>query len=241
MTRPAAAKTSTLDWAQPPESHARTRAADHVFEALAGAILQGKLTPNEALPPERELATRFDISRVLVREAIHKLKELGLVRVRQGGQTIVLDPDLATDPRVTMLMFEVTAPLISAVRDLAERQLVQGIVLLELAEPRCVTSEIDELDKIIDDYVVAGEEAAPLFVMQFWTCVARATKNLVLVRETRFWFQLVSRRMGGGTTALALTHDERVAMHRGVTERLRRRGGAAEFYTSVMRKHLARP
>ncbi len=43
------------------------------------------------------------LSRVLVREAIHRLKDLGLVRVKQGGLTIVLDPDEAIDPRVTVL------------------------------------------------------------------------------------------------------------------------------------------
>jgi GntR family transcriptional regulator, transcriptional repressor for pyruvate dehydrogenase complex len=240
MSRPAAAKLESLDWAQPPEPHARTRAADHVFEAVAGAILQGKLAPDDALPPERELAVRFDISRVLVREAIHKLKELGLVRVRQGGQTIVLDPELSTDPRVTMLNFELAAPMGAVVRDMAERQNVQGMVLLELAEPRCVTANIDELDKTIDDYEAAGPEAAGMFIMQFWTTVAKATQNQILLRETRFWFQLAARRTGGTPPGLALTHEERIAMHRGVTERLRRRGGAADFYMSIMRKHLAR-
>src|SRR5450432_1671181 len=136
MSRPTGEKPELFDWAQPAEAHARTRAADHVFEALASAILQGKLAPDDALPPERELAVRFDISRVLVREAIHKLKELGLVRVRQGGQTIILDPDMSTDPRVTMLSFELAAPMGTVVRDVAERQHVQGMVLLELAEPR---------------------------------------------------------------------------------------------------------
>jgi DNA-binding FadR family transcriptional regulator len=241
MARPAAdAKVVPLEWAQPPEASARTRAADHVFESVAAAILQGKLAPDTPLPPERELAARFDISRILVREAIHKLKELGLVRVRQGGQTIVLDPDLSTDPRVTMLNFELAAPMGTAVRDMAERQNVQGMVLLELAEPRCVTANIDALDKLIDDYEAAGAEAAGFFIMQFWTTVAQATQNQIIERETRFWFQMASRRSGGAPPGMALTHEERIAMHRGVTERLRRRDGASAFYMSIMRKHITR-
>src|SRR5262245_11272026 len=215
-----------LDWAQPPKLQGRVRAADHVFEALAGAILHGKLAPNDPLPPERELATRFDISRVLVREAIHKLKELGLVRVRQGGQTIVLDPEEATDPRVAVLLYEVASPQGAAVREMAERQLVQGVVLLLLAEARAVTSEIDQLDKLIDDYIAAGQETAPLFLMQFWVAVAIATKNAMLRRETRFWFQLASERGGGAPPAMLWNHEERITVHREVVERLRRRSGA---------------
>jgi DNA-binding FadR family transcriptional regulator len=229
-----------LDWAQPPESQGRIRAADHVFEALAGAILHGKLAPNDPLPPERELAARFDISRVLVREAIHKLKELGLVRVRQGGQTIVLDPAMATDPRVTVLMFELAAPYGAAVRDMAERQLVQGAVLLMLAEARAVTSEIDALDKLIDDYIAAGPETAPLFLSHFWITVGAATKNEILHRETRYWFQLASRRLGGAPPAMLWNHEERITVHREVVERLRRRAGAADYFMGIIRKSLAR-
>src|SRR5687767_10172709 len=114
----------------------RTRAADHVFVQLAGAILRGQLTPNNALPPERDLATRFDISRVLVREAIHRLKDLGLVRVKQGGLTTVLDPDTAIDPRVQALALELAPPDGTAARELQERHLAHAVALLELAENR---------------------------------------------------------------------------------------------------------
>jgi DNA-binding FadR family transcriptional regulator len=227
-----------LDWAQPPEPSGRIRAADHVFEALAGAILNGKLAPNAPLPPERELAARFDISRVLVREAIHKLKDLGLVRVRQGGQTIVLDPDMATDPRVTVLLFELASPFGSAIREMAERELIHGVVLLILAEARAVTSEIDELDKIVDDYVAAGADAAPLFLMQFWIAVGAATKNSILHRETRYWFALAARRSDGVPPAMLWDHEQRISVHREVVERLRRRAGAAEYFMGVIRQSL---
>jgi DNA-binding FadR family transcriptional regulator len=162
------------------------------------------------------------------------------VRVRQGGQTIVLDPDLATDPRVTVLLFELASPVGSAVREMAERQLVQGVVLLILAEARAVTSEIDELQKVVDDYVAAGPDSAPLFLMQFWTAVGRATKNQILARETRFWFQMATRRAGGAPPAMLWDHEERVTVHREIVERLRRRAGAADYFMGLIRKMITR-
>ena len=231
-----------MDWAQPAVSTAagRTRAADHVFEALAGAILRGQLAPDDPLPPERELAARFEISRVLVREAVHKLKELGLVRVRQGGQTMVLDPELTTDVRVTILTFELAAPQGTVIRDMAERQLLQGALLLELAEGRMVTGQIDTLEKIVADYEAVGEEAAPFFMMQFWVQISRATQNKILLRETMFWCALAARRTGG-PPAFWWDHEQRLRVHRGIAERLRRRGGAADFYLSEIRPLLAKP
>ena len=75
----------------------RTLAADPVFEALARAILRGKYAPGNALPPERELAALFNVSRLIVRQALHRLRGLGLVHGGQGGQNTVLDPDASND------------------------------------------------------------------------------------------------------------------------------------------------
>lgn len=69
---------------------ART-AATRVSDALAEAILSGALAAGAALPPEPELAARFGVSRLTVREAVKSLAARGLVRVRRGEGTRVLD------------------------------------------------------------------------------------------------------------------------------------------------------
>src|SRR5215510_2585730 len=92
---------------EPPASSETERrpkhAADPVFEHLASAIIDGSLPPGSALPPERELAERFDVSRLIVRQAVHKLADIGLVRVRQGGPSQVVHPNDARDLRVIEL------------------------------------------------------------------------------------------------------------------------------------------
>ncbi|MGU0016321.1 GntR family transcriptional regulator [Escherichia coli] len=52
-------------------------------------ILEGTLRPGEKLPPERELAKQFDVSRPSLREAIQRLEAKGLLLRRQGGGTFV--------------------------------------------------------------------------------------------------------------------------------------------------------
>jgi DNA-binding FadR family transcriptional regulator len=81
----------------------RQRISDQVFESLARSILTGELKPNGPLPTQRELARSFGSSALVVRQAIHRLEDLGLVRVRQGSTTVVLDPDQATDIRLIQL------------------------------------------------------------------------------------------------------------------------------------------
>jgi GntR family transcriptional regulator len=56
---------------------------------LRQAITQKLLTPNDALPPERDLAEEFSISRITVRRAIDGLVNEGLLTRRQGSGTFV--------------------------------------------------------------------------------------------------------------------------------------------------------
>jgi GntR family transcriptional repressor for pyruvate dehydrogenase complex len=63
-----------------------------VREQLEQAIERGEYNPGDRLPSERELAELFGVSRVSVREALRSLEAVGLVEVRHGAGTIVLDP-----------------------------------------------------------------------------------------------------------------------------------------------------
>lgn len=68
---------------------ARRRIHESVAEQLRDAILDGHWLAGEKLPPERELAEKFQVNRTSVREAIKVLEGLQLVSVRQGdGATV---------------------------------------------------------------------------------------------------------------------------------------------------------
>lgn len=70
--------------------------ADRVSEITAHLeqlILSGTLKPDDRLPPERDLAEQWDVSRSVVREAIGRLAGVGLVRSRQGSGTRIGAPD----------------------------------------------------------------------------------------------------------------------------------------------------
>jgi GntR family transcriptional repressor for pyruvate dehydrogenase complex len=69
---------------------ARRRVHESVAEQLRDAILDGRLRVGQKLPPERELAAKFEVNRTSVREAIKVLEGLKLVSVRQGDGATVL-------------------------------------------------------------------------------------------------------------------------------------------------------
>lgn len=74
----------------------RSKLSDEVFSRLLQMIRAEQLKPGDRLPPERQLAQSFDVSRASLRDAIRQLEMLGYVDVRQGDGTIVRLPDGAT-------------------------------------------------------------------------------------------------------------------------------------------------
>jgi GntR family transcriptional regulator, transcriptional repressor for pyruvate dehydrogenase complex len=59
--------------------------SDRIVNELAGLISSGELGEGARLPAERDLALRFGVSRVNLREGLRALQELGLVTTRRGS------------------------------------------------------------------------------------------------------------------------------------------------------------
>lgn len=104
--------------------------ADAVASALRQAILEGALTDGEPLR-QAELATKFGVSRIPIREALLKLERAGLVQTRPRRGTVVTALDANA--------FEEILEMRSALESLA----------LKLAIPRIQDSDIDAAGKIL--------------------------------------------------------------------------------------------
>jgi GntR family transcriptional regulator len=60
-----------------------------VHDALRSAIENSLLKPSDALPPERDLAADFGVSRITIRKALDSLVAEGLLTRKQGAGTFV--------------------------------------------------------------------------------------------------------------------------------------------------------
>ncbi|OPY80138.1 MAG: Pyruvate dehydrogenase complex repressor [Syntrophorhabdus sp. PtaU1.Bin058] len=69
------------------------RISDEVTEQLKQSILAGYFKTGDKLPSERDLAEQFQVSRIVIREALRALANAGFLVIRQGvaGGTYVTD------------------------------------------------------------------------------------------------------------------------------------------------------
>lgn len=84
--------------------------SDVVYDRIRAYILDGTWPARSRLPSEAELVTQFGISRPVVRQALARLRENGLIASRQGSGSFVVD--------VERLQPEVHFPPIGSVADL---------------------------------------------------------------------------------------------------------------------------
>jgi len=153
------------------------RLSDQISRQLLEAIFAGRYNQGDQLPPERDLATMFQASRVAVREALGSLIAKGILSTRQGRGTTVnpIEQWNTLDPEILLLRDgDQTLDQLHEVRRIIEPELAA------LAAQRAAPEEIENLrilaDLPLDDSLEQHIERDT----NFHVAIARATKNTVL-------------------------------------------------------------
>jgi GntR family transcriptional regulator, transcriptional repressor for pyruvate dehydrogenase complex len=159
----------------------RSRIYEHIVEQIRALIREGRWAPGDQIPPERELAERFKVSRTSVREALRALEMQGVIDSRQGGGTFVRTAD--TEALVPPL----AAAILRGRRELAEvlevRELIEPGIARRAAE-RATLEHVSELQTLLQRQRECIAEGRP-FVDEdtaFHYTLARAADNHILLR-----------------------------------------------------------
>lgn len=67
----------------------RPALAERIYHLIRGRISNGDYPANQKLPPEKTLSEEFGVSRPVVRAALERLREQGLIHSRQGAGSYV--------------------------------------------------------------------------------------------------------------------------------------------------------
>jgi DNA-binding FadR family transcriptional regulator len=213
------------------------RVADRVFDQLAAAILRGELLPQSPLPSERLLGQRFKVSRIIVRQAVHRLAELGLVRARQGEATWVLDPAEATDLRVLALFYRLApedAPGGPSVADMIEKQYLQGLSMVSAASRRAPPEPLARLGRLVQAFSDGEYRRSPLddFEERYWRALSKAAGNRIFIMEVAWWYDLLRDRPIPARVQ-SLPRKIRLGFYAELTRRLLQHDRPVEYYLEI--------
>jgi GntR family transcriptional repressor for pyruvate dehydrogenase complex len=155
------------------------RLSDQVAQQLADGIQKGRFAPGDKLPTEAGLAAQFQVSRTVVREAISRLKSLGLVDSRQGSGVFV-----STRARYTPLDFDARhSGSREAVVQLAEVRRALEAEAAGLAAQRRTAADVRQLRQAVralEQQVRAGGDGVRED-LAFHRAIAAASHNPFLI------------------------------------------------------------
>ncbi|MDO6427579.1 FadR/GntR family transcriptional regulator [Thalassotalea sp. 1_MG-2023] len=135
-----------------------------IVELIEASINSGNFPVGSRLPPERELAQRFNVSRPTIREAIIALEVRGRVEVKTSSGVYVLASQQSANLLKNINAFEVTQA----------RALVEGEVAA-LAAASINEQELEDLNQTLIDMEKGKDmEAAD---RAFHKIIANATRN----------------------------------------------------------------
>ena len=169
------------------------RVSEEVVKQVQEAIFSGTLGPGDRLPPERELAEQFGLSRMSVRDALRTLESSGLVEIKVGsnGGAFIREPNF--DPlRETLSSMLRTKK--ANILELVETRKIVETAIAGLAAQRATKEDLREMREAVEAAQQAfksGDLNYGPHSVKFHAALAKAAKNHVLnltVRSFRGFF-----------------------------------------------------
>ena len=216
----------------------RRKLADVLYKQLSRLIARGEFPRNCKLPPEGELAQRFGVSRPVIRAALARLREEGVVRSQRGSGTVVVAGTVAS---------AIVFPVIQSVADLLrsyEFRITVEVAIVSIAAERRNASDIANMrNALLDAENAIGSQQyhrMPDCNFRFHRAVAMSTHNkfymatLELIPELLNVDQLETSESGGivRSERMRRVHEEHVSICDAICD------GDPVLASSQMRGHI---
>jgi len=214
------------------------KVSTQIAEQIRTSILAGEFAPGDKLPPERELAEMFGVSRPSVREALNVLASSGLVMSYQGGGTVV------------MSLVETTSS--NSLSELIRNQQDRALDVIEVrkcmeswtayyAAQRALPEDIRRMEEIVSGMERNLEGLLPSEDLDanLHIVIARATHNIVWLHLMQSLFDAMKEFQQSVWRAVYITsedHHQLYQHHRSIFEAIRSRD--AEAAREAMMLHL---
>jgi GntR family transcriptional repressor for pyruvate dehydrogenase complex len=169
-----------------------TRIYEEIVRQIKTMIAEGRVKGGDRLPPERELAEKFVVSRTSVREALRTLESLGLIEIRAGEGTFVRSASVEAliEPLAVVIVTQR-----EAVSELFEARRLLEPSIAGLAARRAGSEEIADMERILDEQAkeVAAGRTGIVQDAAFHTAIAGAAHNRAITRIVNTLMDLLTQ------------------------------------------------
>ena len=178
----------------------RNRLSDAVYNQLLSDIMAGGFNVGDRMPPETQLAQRFKVSRPVVREALQRLQNDGIVQSRQGSGSYV-----QRSPSQRVGELTQTFTLHEVLQSFELRMAIEALSA-RLAARHRTDAQLRQIEQAAQAVRAAFEQGTPLrdADYSFHRAIAVASGNLLLLETLD---QLAGRLKNGMDVTLSITRE----------------------------------
>ncbi len=202
-----------------------TRIYEEIVRQIKTLVQEGRLKSGDKLPPERDLAERFKVSRTSVREALRALESVGLIEIRPGEGTFVRE--ISVESLIEPLALVILTQR-EAVGELFEARRLLEPAIAGLAARRATKEEISEMERILEEQAreVAIGRTGLAQDAAFHAAIASSAHNRAITRIVHALMDLLAQsreeslQIPGRPTR---SHQD----HRRILEAIQRRDAAS--------------
>ncbi len=207
---------------------------DKVEANLVELLQQRKLKVGDSIPKEIELAEQLGVSRTVIREALLRLRMMGLIESRKKKGAVITNPD------VFGIISKSMNPHIldqDTLKGIFEIRLVLEIGMADFLFQRITKADIDELKEIVSKEPTATEHH--LFNIDheiaFHGKLYEITGNETLKKFQKMLLPVFDYVHHSGLLKKQ-TQEKKFVSHKGLVDILE--NGSPELFRNAMRNHL---
>lgn len=212
----------------------RSSLVDKVELNLIEFFVTKKLKPGDSLPKEMELSDALNVSRTVIREALLRLRLMGLIDTKKKRGAILTSPDL-----VSILERSMNPKILdhSTLKEIFEMRLALEVGMADFIIERVTPLDIEELKLIVD----AEPRAAEKHIFQieheikFHGKLYEITGNNTMKKFQKLLLPVFDYVHSSGILSKPAS-ERRFVSHKELVEIIE--NGSAEMLRNGMRNHL---
>ena len=221
------------------------RAFEEIADQIRGMVAAGRLRPGDRLPPERELAATFRVSRNTLREALRALELAGMIESRKGatGGAFVRsgNPQVVVGGMRDLYHLGAITP-----EHLTEARIWFSEMVVRVVCERATGADFDALQANVDAMARAGAagdfDERQRLNREFHLILARATRNPIVAITMEGVMAVLGQfiaQIGPGSNPFTLPSRERFMRHLRARDADAAVAEMAQFLKRMQRSYLA--
>ena len=174
----------------------KVNVVEEIFEQLESMLIEGTWKPGDKIPSENELSETFGVSRMTVRQALQKMKALGLIETRSGSGSYVrqVNPDDSLQDLVPLMVLgDTSQQQVFQFREIIDAESIR------IATPIATTEDLSRLEELLGKMKQSADngdgEKFSEYDLKFHMGIVEMTGNPLIIRTNQILQAVLAESM----------------------------------------------